>query len=369
MFAALWTIPALAATLDGYYLRRAHGMASSLGGTALAELPIWLIWIPLTPLIFRLGRRFRVASPVRWQAVTVHVIACFVLSVIQAIVVAAPLLAIQPQVDWPTFQSLAVFSFANWLPVMLLAYPVVVGLGYALDVAHRLRREQVHAAMVSGQLAQAQLAALRTQLHPHMMFNSLNTAVSLVRTGDNTLAVGVLTDLSEILRHVLRGAAVQEVPLSEEIRFVERCVALERARFPDRVDAVFELDWSVRDALVPNLILQPIVENALRHGIAQREAGGVLEIMARAEDGMLVLTVLDNGLGFRDVATRSGLGLNITRERLHHLYGAGASLRLANRPGGGAEVVVRLPLHMRPAPQRVSGTVRSAEATNLAVGD
>jgi signal transduction histidine kinase len=369
LLAALWTIPAIASTLDNYYWRRAHGMALPLALMALAQFPKWIVWIPLTPFVLRLGRRYSVAPPVRWQAVTVHVIACLVLSVTQAIVVAVSLLLVQRPVDWPTFQAVALLAFANWFPVMLLAYPVVVGLGYALDIADRLRREQVHAAMVSGQLAQAQLTTLRTQLHPHMMFNSLNTAVSLVRTGDNTLAVGVLTDLSEILRHVLRGAAVQEVPLSEEIRFVERCAALERARFPDRVDAVFEVDWVVRDALVPNLILQPIVENALRHGIAQREGGGVLEIVARAEDGMLVLSVLDNGPGFRDVPSQSGLGLNITRERLHYLYGAGASLRLANRPGGGAEVVLWLPLRMRPAAPRVSGTVRSAEETNFAVGD
>ena len=252
---------------------------------------------------------------------------------------------------------------------MLLVYPVVVGLGYALEVADRLRREQVNAAIVSGRLAQAQLAALRAQLHPHMMFNSLNTAVSLVRTGDNELAVSVLTDLSEILRHVLRGAAIQEVPLSEEIGFVERCIALERARFPDRVDAVLDVDWSVRDALVPNLILQPIVENALRHGITQREAGGLLEIAARAENEMLVLSVRDNGPGFGDLNVRGGLGLGITSERLHHLYGGRASLLLANRPGGGAEVVLRLPLHARPAAQSVSGTARSTGAAHLAVGD
>jgi signal transduction histidine kinase len=352
MLAALWTIPAVAGTFDNYYWRRAHGMAVPFAWMALAEFPKWVIWIPLTPLVLRLGRRFRVAPPVRWQAVTVHVIVCLALSVTQAIIVAVSLLAIQQKVDWWTFRELALFAFANWFPVMLLAYPIVVGLGYALEVADRLRREQVHAAMVSGRLAQAQLAALRTQLHPHMMFNSLNTAVSLVRTGDNELAVGVLTDLSEILRQVLRGAAIQEVPLSDEIRFVERCVALERARFPNRIAAVFDVGWSVRDALVPNLILQPIVENAMRHGITRREEGGLLEIVARAEDGMLVLSVLDNGPGFRDVASPPGLGLNITSERLHYLYGGRASLRLANRPGGGAEVVLRLPLDTRPAAPR-----------------
>jgi signal transduction histidine kinase len=369
MLATLWTIPAVAGTLDNYFWRRAHDMAVPLAWMALAESPKWLVWIPLTPLILSVGRRFRVAPPVRWQPVTVHVIVCLVLSLTQALVVAVSLLAVQDKVDWPTFRALVLFAFASWFPVMLLVYPVVVGLGYALEVADRLRREQVNAAIVSGRLAQAQLAALRAQLHPHMMFNSLNTAVSLVRTGDNELAVSVLTDLSEILRNVLRGAAVQEVPLSEEIGFVERCIALERARFPDRVDAVFDIDWSVRDALVPNLILQPIVENALRHGITQREAGGLLEIAAHAQNEVLVLSVRDNGPGFGDLNARGGLGLGITSERLHHLYGGRASLLLTNRPGGGAEVVLRLPLHARPAPQSVSGTARSTGAAHLAVGD
>ena len=368
MLAALWAIPAVAGTIGKYYWRRAYDTPLSLGAMAIAEFPKWLIWIPLTPLVLRMGKRFRVGPPVRWRAVAIHVFACVALTVTQAVVVAASLLAIQPKVDWWNFRALIVFAFTNWFPVMLFAYPVVVGFGYALEVAYRLRREQVHAATVTAQLAQAQLAALRTQLHPHMMFNSLNTAVSLVRTGDNELAVGVLTDLSEIMRHVLRGAAIQEVPLSEELRFIEHCVAMERARFPDRIAAVFDVDRSLRDVLVPNLILQPIVENAIRHGISQRETGGLLEIVARSERGMLSLSVLDNGPGFRDFASRHGLGLSITSERLHYLYGGRASLRLANRPGGGAEVTLMVPFRTPQAAQRVSGMARSAGAKNLASG-
>ena len=195
---------------------------------------------------------------------------------------------------------------------------------------------------------------LRAQLHPHFLFNALNTAVSLVRARQPEAGVRVLTHLSELLRQLVNGVE-QEVTLGEELRLLDSYLEIERARFGTRLVIAVDVPPELLDAYVPGLVLQPLVENALRHGVGKRDAQGHVWIDARARGAtQLELRVRDDGAGLaRDVLdargdTRTGVGIANTRARLSRLYGAAGTLELRDHQGGGAESMVTLPLRRSP---------------------
>ena len=184
------------------------------------------------------------------------------------------------------------------------------------------------------------------QLQPHFLFNALNTIGSLVRTGRNTVAVNVVARLGRLLRWVLDEAATHEVALKDELAFVRNYLEIERVRFSDRLEVKIAADSSVLDASVPHLILQPLVENAIKHGIGPNVSSGIVAIGAARSNGELQLTVRDNGCGLSSERSRgleSGVGLTNTRARLSQLYGARARLDVGSVPDGGTEVTVALP--------------------------
>ncbi len=196
-------------------------------------------------------------------------------------------------------------------------------------------------------LSEARLGALRGQLHPHFLFNVLNTIAMLAQKGDNKAVVSALTQLSDLLRTLLRESPREEVPLRGELDFVTRYLALEKLRFQERL--VIEIDSPVEleDALVPTLILQPLVENAIRHGVGARDGQGKVSIRASRSGDLLRLEVTDNGPGLSagsPLDTASGIGLRNSRERLAQLYGSAATLNVVSTTGGGVMATVSLPL-------------------------
>jgi two-component system, LytTR family, sensor kinase len=190
------------------------------------------------------------------------------------------------------------------------------------------------------QLVQARLDALRGQLHPHFLFNTLNAVATLMHE-DVDAADQMLTRLADLLRLALeRGTA--EVTLAEELGFAERYLAIMQHRFSDRLTVTYEASESVANALVPTFVTQPLVENALEHGIARRPGPGRVEIAARRENGMLELSVTDDGPGVA-VPSTAGIGLSNTRARLHQLYGDASAVILESVVGGGTRAVLRIP--------------------------
>jgi LytS/YehU family sensor histidine kinase len=196
------------------------------------------------------------------------------------------------------------------------------------------------------------------QLHPHFLFNSLNAITVLVRDRDTVAAGRMLDLLSDVLRQVLRSEQAHEVSLADELRFLERYLAIEQVRFSDRLTVRFDVEDTLLDAAVPEFLLQPLVENALRHGIAQRADAGAVEVSARRDDDTLVLSVTDNGpgphAGHRD-GNGNGLGLANMRERLTNLYGSRAQLELRAAPQGGTVATVTIPFRRMAAED--AGTV------------
>jgi LytS/YehU family sensor histidine kinase len=194
------------------------------------------------------------------------------------------------------------------------------------------------------QLAEARLLTLKAQIQPHFLFNTLNTIALMVRESP-IKAERLITRLSELFRHALEGATIHEVPLADELRFAAAYLEIEAARFEERLRVEWEIDPGALEARVPHLILQPLVENAIRHGIAPRSAAGRLRVLARREEGKVRLEVEDDGVGLVEASrpTASGVGLANVRARLAALYGPAGELALAPTPGGGVTATLVMP--------------------------
>jgi signal transduction histidine kinase len=225
----------------------------------------------------------------------------------------------------------------------------------------RYRERERRALELEGQLARAQLEALRMQLNPHFLFNTLNTIAALIHDQPE-VADRTITRLSELLRLSLDPGGSLEVPLREELGFLDRYLEIEQTRFGDRLRVETRVAEELQEVLVPSLVLQPIVENAIRHGIERREEAGRIAIHARRAGDRLVLEVTDNGPGLPAGGTgfaREGIGLGNTRARLRHLYGADQELALDRATGGGLAVRVSLPFRSardpRPGPDSATG--------------
>ena len=226
---------------------------------------------------------------------------------------------------------------------------MLLGAVYCAAYYGRYRERELTASRLQGQLAHAQLQALRMQLNPHFLFNALNSISMLVRGNRNDEAVRMLAGLGDLLRGVLEEDRPNEVPLREELDFLGRYLAIEQIR-AGRLQVLVEVPPELMEACVPNLILQPLVENAIRHGIARSSAAGLVEIGAWRENGSLLLSVRDDGPGLAGAESgREGVGLSNTRARLARMYGDRQRLELANAEGGGARVTIRLPYVQAPA--------------------
>jgi sensor histidine kinase YesM len=308
--------------------------------TALAGAWFWAL---LTPILMWNTRRLRDRVPVRWQRITAHFATFLVVHVVDVLFyVGITRLTSTP--TRPPVQLL--FSLASF---NALTYGVVVVVATALDYYHAYRERAVRAAQLETQLATAQFQALRAQLHPHFLFNSLN-AISALMHRDVQRADRMLARLSELLRLAVDSAATPELRLIDEVEFSKRYLETEQMRFGERLDVHVELPVDTYDAMVPTMLLQPLVENAVRHGIAPHAGPACVSIRAQRNGKGLTLVVRDTGRGLdpaaRNGAAREGVGLRATRQRLETLYGSEQALVLANVPGGfEARITIPLRLH------------------------
>lgn len=311
----------------------------------------WLAWAPLTLVIVWLARRYSLIGDAWKSSLLVHVPAFLLISAAHTAAATAITGAVQPFDDMGTSPKTFWAGFVSRLPGAfgsdLLIYAGVVGVCYALDYYRKYREREVAATRLEAQLAQAQLDALRMQLHPHFLFNTLNSIVGLVRDNKNNAAVNMLVGLSDLLRHTLDHSSRQQIELREELNFIKLYLSIQEMRFSDRLQIEFDIDPATTKAMVPNLILQPLTENALRHGIARRAERGVVGVSSSAVDGQLRLIVYDNGAGLPDdwqLNGSAGIGLANTVARLQQLYDDEHQFDIRNRAGGGVEVVMVMPL-------------------------
>jgi two-component system, LytTR family, sensor kinase len=341
---------------------RAAIRPETVPGYATLALVEYSLWAALTLPIFWRTRRFGSAPPT-----LLRLLAFLVIGVVLAVSVDAVLQGISRYVMPapgpppggfqrgrylpPAHRARGLFSRFSFL-YDFVVYMVVLGAALARNYFVRYqarlneaRRLEAEAAELHAQLADAQLNALRTQLNPHFLFNTLNAISTLVEQDPRGVR-RMIARLGELLRHTLEGDD-QEIPLARELEMLRRYLDIMEVRFQDKLEVSIETEGSLDDALVPNLVLQPLVENAFRHGLALMQTAGRVAVRAVRVDGDLVLTVRDNGRG-PGKEVRDGVGLANTRARLVQLYGARQRLALTAAEGGGALVEVRLPYHTTP---------------------
>jgi signal transduction histidine kinase len=302
---------------------------------------MWLVIAPLAPAIAAWGVRFRFDWPIRGAAIAANLAGFVAILTLLSLLgsLADHWVGIGPRVPfWPHVRDGLIYRS----PEGVITYAAIVGAGYAAEYTRRSRE----LARVQAELSQAQLAALRSQLHPHFLFNALHTIAAIVREHDERQAVELIERLGDVLRHVLRGSSELETPLASEVGFLEKYLEIEQARFGDRLAVSFAIDDDAAGALVPQLIVQPLVENALRHGLAPRAQPGQLSIAARRTGDALQIEVADDGLGLRDGwDADDGVGIPNVRARLARMYGPAGQLALASPARGGVIATLTLPYH------------------------
>jgi len=293
---------------------------------ALAEN--W-IWAAATPAIVVFTRRFPLRGPRFWPHLALHVVCGSLWAVVKMLV---------DRAVFATLTGFWTYMLASTVAFNFAMYFGIVALAHGLEFYRRSReRDQLEA-----RLAETRLQLLGMQLQPHFLFNTLNTIAELVHEDPNT-ADAMISHLSDLLRRTLEMASVQRIPLNEELDLVSRYLDIQRARFGDRLRVTVSVDAAARGALVPPLLLQPIVENAIRHGLGARLDAGRIDIDARISGGALVIVVVDDG-GGPAVDGQERVGLGNTRARLDALYGGRARLDLAPADGRGTKATIRLPL-------------------------
>ncbi len=300
-----------------------------------------LAWTLLTPVVLALARRFPIRRGVRARHLAIHT--------------AAALLLASAEIGFDYWVSTYTYVYGPFWPrhywislhYELMSYAGVAAAGHAMDVYRRFRERELQAAQLEAQLARAHLHALEMQLQPHFLFNSLNSFSELVHD-DPTAAELMVAQLGDLLRMTMAGDGRQEVPLSRELELVGAYLEIERTRFQDRLSVKKQVEPDVLDALVPTLLLQPLVENAVRHGLSPRVAPGTVTLTARRVGDRLRLSVRDDGRGLPPPdQRRERVGVGNTRTRLRQAYGDGHRFELADAPGGGTLVLIEIPY--RPA--------------------
>lgn len=312
------------------------------------ELLSWVPWMLATPYVIYLARRYPLFPDVTLRTAAVHIAAFAMISLAADAWFSILQMFFNPW-DYPqqpsfmdAWRSSALFQILTFL----IMYGLILTFTYALDARERMARQMTETARLSEELSKSQLAALRQQIEPHFMFNTLHSITGLVRDSKNDAAVSMIVGLSEFLRRALEDSHRSQVTLAEEVEYLQRYLEIQKVRFGERLKVSMDIPEDLLRTQVPNLLLQPLVENAIKHGIAKRSAGGSVRIAGTRHDGSLCLRIYNDGADSPTdwQAARTGVGISNLRTRLRILHGEESELQLQHAGAGGVEAVVTLPL-------------------------
>jgi two-component system LytT family sensor kinase len=360
----VWSFVALAATLTIYQLYRSTDSRMPFMSVLGLQFSHLLTYAPLTPFAFAFALRYPIHGG-NWRSRSLLYLAAGLVFTVAHVA----LRAITPYAFWdPKYRewSSAIWDshahqfkvqwfvlqkefFSNIVDDITGAFVSIVLVAHAVSYYRRFRERELRAAQLEGQLAKAYLQTLKSQLQPHFLFNTMHSISALMLT-DIQAADRMMTRLGDLLRMSLESVGTQITTLSRELEFVNCYLEIEKVRFAERLTVTLEIAPDTLDALVPHLLLQPLVDNAVKHGISKLSARGEIRIAANAQDGELKINIKDNGPGYGKKGTfpESGLGLSITRERLESLYGQDQSMELLSLPGGGTVMRVCIPFRVQP---------------------
>ncbi len=327
-----WTALALFFAVSASLTYLSTGRPASWALSIQRSLVEWWLWALLTPLVVWLARRYPLDRRRIWRHGSIHLGAGFV-------VAAAKVVAERVALAWVT--GFWMYWLVSNLALQFAIYCAIVAAAHTLMYYERSReREQLEA-----RLAEARLQLLSMQLQPHFLFNTLNTIAELVHD-DPDAADHMIIGLSDLLRRTLELGPTQEIPLHAELDLLERYLDIQRARFGERLHVTVAVGDETRRASVPVLLLQPLVENAIRHGLGERLSAGRIDIAARRDGDRLIVSVADDGPGTTAATGRERVGLGNTRARLEALYGPDQRLDLAIAPSQGARVTLEIPFRI-----------------------
>jgi two-component system, LytTR family, sensor kinase len=371
LVSAVWIAPAVLATISQVAQRRLNGEPAASVAELLWAGGDWLVYAVLTPPIFAVSRRWPIARPHVARRALLHLLFALIFCVAWATlgkILELVLGFVFRRDELRTLLAAGVAQFwlkrgvdlIGWifitLPFGVIVYLCIAGIAHAIRYFVESTDRQIQLVRVSEQLAGTRLAALQAQLNPHFLFNSLNTIAVLVRDGETGKATRVIEQLSDVLRSTLGRTNGSEVTLDDELALVRQYLAVEEARFSDRLRPVLDIEPGVLSAAIPRFALQHLVENALRHGIAKRTDAGRVIVTARRDAGMLDVSVEDDGPGAAPgTVDVTGHGLENTRERLRTLYGERASLAVTAASPRGVVARLRVPyreLEREPEPSQ-----------------
>lgn len=340
---ALWTVLAVSYAASAVISGRAEGQSTGWGRPLTWTFIDFYLWMFMTPLVAWLGR---VTARGNWgRFFAIHVPAGLALATAQVLLTLTLYWSIcgpSPSMKDMTFGAFVLMQFVYNAHLSFITYWVLLVLLRAIDSQQRLRDERLRNSHLETQLVQSQLQTLRVQLQPHFLFNTLN-AISALALADPMQARLMISRLSDFLRLTLEERHAQQVPLSRELEFLECYLGIQQVRFQDRLVTHMDVAGDTVRALVPNMILQPLVENALRHGLLDKPERGTLHIVTRRHGDDLHVQVDDDGLGLPPEGAKDGIGLGNTRTRLDMLFGDSATLELSRRADGGTRVEMRFP--------------------------
>ena len=331
-----------------YFISTFTEKVAGFGLLLSLNLTYWYSWAVLTPGILWLTQKFPFERATWKAAIPVHIAGVIVATLLHVAMAVASAMAIywmagESLTSWlMEFQQMLILNF-DW---EMMTYWTIVGVGHAIRYHYQVRSKELSAAQLETRLVEAQLHTLQQQMQPHFLFNTLNTISALMHR-DVDAADAMIARLSDLLRMSLQRVDVQEVELKEELDFLSKYLEIEQTRFRDRLSVVFDIQADTLDALVPNLLLQPLVENAIKHGIGPRPTPGQIVVRARRVGAMLELDVQDNGVGLSQARLTDfnrGVGLSNTRSRLDHLYGSLHRFEFRQPAEGGLLVLIAIPM-------------------------
>jgi two-component system, LytTR family, sensor kinase len=343
---SIWSGFGLIDAMQTVFVMRSEGMHHAWMRLFVCSVLSFLPWALATGIVMRLGRQFSPANSKSLVTWCVHLASCMMIGLLYA--------------AWTTWLDKLINPYANNTPAgpfvhawldrfyngfvsSLVLYAAILSVSYVLDSRARLAYQQTETARLNEQLSKAQLDALRRQIEPHFLFNTLNAISGLVREQRNDDAVSMIAGLSDFLRRLLQDSTRQQVALGEEVEFVQKYLDIQKVRFVERLQFRVDVPTELLLAQVPTLFLQLIVENAIKHGIAKRAQGGAIRIAAFRSGGKLTVSVYNDGPALMWEKMGSGIGISNMRTRLRSLYGDAFELSMHNQDPGGVEVTVSVP--------------------------
>jgi len=342
----LWTLLAFLSAAGAHVYFLSMGTPISWAQLLAWNVTISFIWSLLTPIIYELSRRYTFDRASWKGSLPLHIVA----SVAVAFLGAVTLVAVNPFITWTKEPAVPFFAHVLSRTFMdIQRYWYVLLITQAIAYYGKYQERQLLSSQLEAQLANAQLEVLKIQLEPHFLFNTLNSIAALARH-DGEAAEHMTLQLADLLRMSLDGVGVHEVPLHQELTFLQKYIDIQQVRFHDRLSVETDIEPRTLDTMVPNLILQPIVENAIRHGIGPRRAPGIVRISSWRDRDDVWMEIRDNGVGLsggRGIRPPEGVGLTNTRGRLRQLYNDDHAMVLEDAPGGGCTVKIRVPYRTR----------------------